>query len=157
MAEKKGKFNIIDLVVIIIIIVIAAGAVYKFSGLNKTAKKVSMETVSYKMKIDALRDYSFKNFQVGDTVFDYTSGNAIGTITDIDWLDAKKPFYTKSGETIEAPIENRYDVILTIEAQATVSNGVYSVNKTYDICANSKRKIYTKYASCTSKIISINE
>ncbi|MEA4972564.1 hypothetical protein SDC9_146983 [bioreactor metagenome] len=157
MAEKKGKFNIIDLIVIIVIIVIAAGAVYKFSGLNKTAKKVSMETVTYDMKIEALRDFSFKNIQVGDTVFDYTSGNAIGTIKDVQWLDATRPFYTTNGETVEATVENRYDVILTVEAQATVSDGVYSVNKTYDICANSKRKIYTKCISCTAKIISINE
>ena len=109
------------------------------------------------MKIEALRDFSYTNTQIGDTVFDYTSGNAIGTIKGIDWLDAKKPFYTIGGETIEAPVENRYDVVLTIDAQATVNDGVYSVNKTYDICANSKREIYTKYVSCTAKIISISE
>lgn len=157
MANKKGKFNIIDLIVVIIIVVIAAGAVYKFSGLSKTTKNASMETVTYQMEIDALRDFSFNNIQIGDTVFDYTSGNAIGTITDIDWLDAKKPLNTINGETIDAPIENRYDVILTIDAQASLSDGVYSVNKTYELCANSKREIYTKYISCTAKIISINK
>jgi len=155
MPGKKGKFNIIDLIVIIVIIVIAAGAVYKFSGLDKTTKKVSLETVTYQMEIEALRDFSYNNIQIGDTVFDYTSGNAIGTITNVEWLDAKKPFNTKSGETVEASIENRYDVILTIEAQASVSDGVYSVNKTYELCANSKREIFTKYISCTSKITSI--
>lgn len=157
MANKKGKFNIIDFIVIIIIVVIIAGAVYKFSGLDKTTKKASIETVTYQMEIEALRDFSFNNIAVGDTVFDYTSGNAIGTITDIEWLDAKKPFYTTSGETIDAPVENRYDVILTVEAQASISDGVYSVNKTYELCANSKREIYTKYVSCTAKIININK
>lgn len=157
MSGKKGRFNIIDFVVVIVIVVIAAGAVYKFSGLERTAKKAEMKTVTYQMEIEALRDFSYNNLQIGDTVFDYTSGNAIGIIRSIDWLDAKKAFYTIDGQTVEAPVENRYDVVLTIDAQATVSGGAYSVNKTYDICANSKREIYTKYVSCTAQIISISE
>ena len=38
MAErKKGRFNIIDGIVVLVIVVIIAGAVYKFHGLDKTS------------------------------------------------------------------------------------------------------------------------
>ena len=76
MAErKKGRFNIIDGIVVLVIVVIIAGAVYKFHGLDKTSKNVNMQTVTYQMKIEALRDYVFNNIKVGDTVYDYTSNN----------------------------------------------------------------------------------
>ncbi len=154
--RKKGRFNIIDGIVVLVIVVIIAGAVYKFHGLDKTSKNVNMQTVTYQMKIEALRDYVFNNIKVGDTVYDYTSNNAIGTITNIEWDDAVRALYTKDGRTVAAPVENRYDVIITIEAQATENNGMYSVNKVYDLCMNSKREIYTKYIDCTAKITSIS-
>ena len=100
--RKKGKFNIIDAVVIVVIVVLIAGAVYKFRGLEKTSTNTSMETVSYEMTIESLRDYAFNNLQAGDTVFDYTSGKAIGTITNIEWKDAVEPFYTIDGQTSTA-------------------------------------------------------
>lgn len=157
MAEKrKGKFNIIDAVVIVVILVLIAGAVYKFRGLDKTSKTSSMETVTYEMTIESLRSYAFDNLQVGDTVFDYTSGNAIGTIVNVEWVDAVDPFYTLDGKTIDAKVENRYDAIVTVEAQASESDGVYFVDRTYELCMNSKRKIYTKYVDCTAVITGIN-
>ena len=154
---RKGKFNILDLAVVVIILVLIFGAVYKFRGLDKTSKSASMETVTYEMTVESLRSYAFDNLQVGDTVFDYTSGNAIGTITNIEWKDATDPFYTTDGQTIEAPVENRYDAVITIEAQATNVDGVYFVDKTYELCVNSKRKVYTKYADCTAVITGINK
>lgn len=155
--ERRGKFNILDLAVVVIILVLIFGAVYKFRGLDKTSKSASMETVTYEMTVESLRNYAFDNLQVGDTVFDYTSGNAIGTITNIEWRDATAPFYTTDGQTIEAPVENRYDAVITIEAQATNVDEVYFVDKTYELCVNSKRKIYTKYADCTAVITGINK
>ena len=101
MAEKrKGKFNIIDGIVILVIIVLICGAVYKFRGLDKTKKNTSMTPITYEFTIESLRNYAFENLQVGDTVYDYTSGNAIGTISNIEWKDAVEPFYTIYGQTV---------------------------------------------------------
>lgn len=154
--RKKGKFNIIDLAVIIVVIVLIAGAIYKFKGLDITNKSATTENITYEMTIKSLRDFAFNNIQEGDTVFDYTSGNPIGTIKSIEWKDSTKPFYTKDGNTVEAPVENKYDAVLTIEAQAVNNDGVYLVDKTYEVCVNSKRKIYTKYVDCTATITGIN-
>lgn len=158
MAEKrKGKFNIIDGIIILVIIVLICGAVYKFRGLDKTKKNTAMTPITYEFTIESLRNYAFENLQVGDTVYDYTSGNAIGTISNIEWKDAVDPFYTIDGQTVEAPVENRYDAVVTVEAQASESDGVYFVDRTYEICVNSQRKIYTKYVDCTAVITGINK
>ncbi len=155
--KKRGKFNIIDGIVIVVILVLIAGAVYKFRGLDKTNKNTALQTINYEFTIESLRDYAFDNLQVGDTIFDYTSGNAIGTITNIEWKDAVEPFYTMDGQTIEAPVENRYDAVVTVEAQASETDGVYFVDRTYEVCVNSQRKIYTKYVDCTAVITGINK
>ncbi|GFI62439.1 hypothetical protein IMSAG049_01621 [Clostridiales bacterium] len=155
-ARKKRKFNMFDFLVGAIVTILIAGTVYKFRGLDKTKTSSAMETVTYELKIDSLRDYAFTNLQEGDTLFDYTSGNAIGTIKEIEWKDAERAFYTIDGQTIMVPVENRYDAYLKVEAQATKSNDVYFVDKTYEICVNSKRKVYTKYADFTAVITDID-
>ena len=155
-SRKKGKFNIFDLLVIIIVVVLIGGAVYKFKGLDKTSNTTPMETMTYEMTIENLRPYAKNNLQVGDVLYDYTSGNSIGTITDIEWLDATDAFYTIDGKTVAAPVENRLDAVMTVEAQAVKTNGVYFVDKTYEVCVNSKRKVFTKFAEFTAVISDVN-
>ena len=157
MKRNKGRFNIIDLAVVVIIILLIVGAVYKFKGLEKTSTSVAMETITYEMTVESLREYAVDNILVGDTLFDYTSGNPIGVIKNIEWKDATEPLYTLDGKTVEAKVENRYDGIFTIEAEAVNNNGVYFVGKTYELCVNSKRNVYTKYTDCMAVITGINK
>ena len=86
--DKKGKLfgkiNIIDFCVIIIVIVLIAGAVYKFKFMDKTSNNVAMQPITYTVKVEKVRDYALNNIEIGDTLFDKTSGNAIGTITNVE-------------------------------------------------------------------------
>jgi len=157
--DKKGrlfgKINVIDCCVVIVILLLAAGAFYKFHGLSKTSTNAVMQPVRYTIEVKRIRDYIHQNVREGDTLFDKTSGNPIGTITKIESTPAKENVLCIDGEIRPGTVENRIDVILTIEANAVVSDKGVFVNRTYELNSNSERGIMTKYFECSGRILDI--
>ncbi len=154
--DEKGKlfglFNAIDFCVIVLVIVLAAGAYYKFRGLDKTSTTASTEKITYTVEIRRLRDYIFQNVKEGDLLYDKTSGNCIGTITKIDGSPAKDFLSCIDGTYKTVEVENRYDVVLTVEGDGVKTDTGYYINKTYELVRNSSRKFMTKYFECEAKI-----
>lgn len=147
-----GKINVIDFCVIILVIVLAAGAYYKFRGLTKTSTNAEMESIPYTIEVKKVRDYIYDNVKEGDLIFDKISGNCIGKITGIEGKPAKDDILCIDGTYRLGDIENRVDVIFTIEGEGTVSEDGYFVNKTYELVSDSDRKFMTKYFECEGKI-----
>ena len=147
-----GKFNVIDLCVVVIVLILAAGTYYKFGVMDKTSTAAAMEPVTYTVKINKIRDYVFNNVKEGDTLYDKTSGNAIGTITKIESQQAKDYVTVENGQVKQAPVENRVDVTFTVEAEAVVNDSGYFVNRTYELLKGSKKKFMTKYFECDGSV-----
>ena len=147
--DKKGKLfgkiNIIDFCVIIIVIVLIAGAVYKFKFMDKTSNNVAMQPITYTVKVEKVRDYALNNIEIGDTLFDKTSGNAIGTITNVE------------SEPATDNVENRINIILTVEAEAVENSSGCYVNRTYELLMGTQKKFMTKYFECDGYINSIQK
>ena len=137
-----GKFNVIDLCVVIIVLILAAGTYYKFGVMDKTSTASAMEPVTYTVKINKIRDYVFNNVKEGDTLYDKTSGNAIGTITKIESQQAKDYVTVEDGQVKQAPVE----------AEAVVNDSGYFVNRTYELLKGSKKKFMTKYFECDGSV-----
>lgn len=156
LADKKGKifgiFNIIDLVLIVIVIVLAIGTFYKFKVLDKTSTSAKLEPVTYTVQIKKVRDYVIKTTENGDTLFDKTSGRPIGKIVNVESVQAKDELQLNDGTTVLAPIENRYDVTLTVEAEAAIEDEGYFVNRTYELLVNSVKKFSTKYFEFEARV-----
>ena len=154
--DKKGKLfgviNAIDAVIALIIIVIAAGAVYKFAFMDKTSTVTPMEPVTYTVEIKKVRSFTMDNVKEGDTLFDTASGSAIGKITKIDYTTAKEPMGLLDGTMIMAEVENRYDVLFTVEAEASTSGDVYYINRSYEVVVGSTREFATKYSQFEGKV-----
>ena len=154
--DKKGKLfglvNAIDAVIALVIIVIAAGAVYKFAFMDKTSTVTPMVPVNYTVEIKQVRDFVMDNVKEGDTFYDAASGGAIGKITKIEYSPAKEPMGLLDGTMIMAEVENRYDVLFTVEAEASTSGDVYFVNRSYELVIGSSREFATKYSLFEGKV-----
>lgn len=154
--KKNGKLfgviNPLDLLVILLIVALAAGAYYKFKVSDKTSTNVAMTPVTYTVEIKKVRNYVFENVKEGDLLYDKTSGNCIGTITKIDGGPAKEPVNMTDGTMVMAEVENRYDVLLTVEAEAVVNDSGHFVNKTYELVCNSLKKFTTKYFEAEGRV-----
>jgi len=159
--DKKGRvfgrISFIDLTVIAVIIVLAIGAVYKFKFMDKTSNTVAMQDVTYTVRIDQVRDYIYDNIEIGDQIFDKASGNAIGTISGIQKEQATDIIMLSDGTAVRGPVENRINIILTIDAKAVKNDSGIFVNRSYELLRGSKRLFITKYFECEGSISSIEE
>ena len=156
LTDKKGKLfgkiNIIDFCVIIVVIVLAVGAFYKFKVVDKTSTSVAMEPITYTVQINRVRDFVFNNIREGDLLYDKTSGNCIGTIVGFEATPAQDRLQMPDGTVIMTEVENRYDVLLTVEGEGVVNESGHFINRTYELIINSSKKFMTKYFECDGKV-----
>lgn len=147
-----GKLSIIDVFVLLIILVIGASLYVKYTVLDVTNLSGGAEPIVYTVTIYGVREYTVNGLQIDDLLYDKnSSGNTIGTITNISTQEAKKAASTTDGMAVLGRFEDHYDVTLTISASGATSDGRYLVNKTYELNANSSRLFNTKF--CTFKAI----
>ncbi|MEA5082670.1 MAG: DUF4330 domain-containing protein [Lachnospiraceae bacterium] len=146
-----GKINVIDCCVLLLIIALGIGAYVKF-GMEKTSNSAAMQPISYSVKIEKVRKVALNNVQIGDTLFDKTSGNAIGTIVAVDSEQATERIKMPNGTIVRGNVENRINLILTVEAEGVVNDSGWFVNKTYELLVGSKKKFITKYFECEGSV-----
>ena len=156
LVDEKGRLfgliNAIDAAIAAVIIVIIAGADYKFAFMDKTSTVTPTEPITYTVEVKKVRNFIFDNVREGDKLFDADSGSEIGTITAIDYVGAKEPMGLADGTLILADVENRYDVVFTVDGDASSSNGVYYVNRNYEVVIGSTKKFATKYSEFEGKV-----
>lgn len=152
-----GVISIIDILVIIVVALLATGIYIRYFSLSKTAIGQESAPITYKMIIDDVRDYTVNSLRVGDTLYNKTASEAIGTITDISVKEAAVWSGTVDGTQKKGIIEGKYDVTLTVEASGVVSEGRYYVSRTTELGANQKNEYVTRYCSITGTVIEINQ
>ena len=148
--KKRGRW--LDILVLVLVVVLIGGAVYKFKKADTTANTGTLTAVTYTVEIQKVRQFAESNIRSGDKLYDKTSGNCIGTVTAVALSPAYEPMVGADGEAVLAPVENRYDVLLTVEAEAQESGGSYYVNRTYELVCNSLKHFATKYFEAEGRI-----
>jgi len=159
--DKKGKLfgriNVIDFSVIVVIVLLVLGAIYKFGIVNNSAEAGSTATqpINYKVLVLNTRWYSYDNIKVGDMLYDKTSGNSIGKIVDVSNEPAFDLVERPNGTALLGEVENRINIILTVEAEGIITSRGHFVNKTYELLIGAKKKFYTKYFECEASVSEI--
>jgi hypothetical protein len=153
--DEKGKLfgmiNAIDCCVLVLIIALGIGAYVKF-GMDKTNNSATMQPISYSVKVEKVRKIALDNVKVGDTLFDKISGNAIGTIVAVDSEQATERIKMPNGTIVRGDVENRINLILTVDAEGIVDDSGWFVNKTYELLVGSKTIFITKYFECEGSV-----
>lgn len=160
--DEKGRLfgviNIIDVIVILLAIVIVCGVYVKFSHNERTSTaSASLQTVTYQMKVPAVRSGIADNLRAGDKIWDQENDVEIGTIKDVQVTEARRAEALTDGTYAEGTVQDRFDVVLTIEGGCQVLNGRYYMNKSDEISVNHEKKSYTKYCKFTGIVIGIEK
>lgn len=151
-----GKISVIDIAVILIIAVLAVGIYIKFLGTTQTITTAGKD-IECTFLVKNIRMFSAEALERGGPVYDKTSKEYIGEITDvrIDKGEYQVNMADGSFETI-AP-EERYNAYVTVEFEGKVGeNGYYTAANKY-LAAGTTLVINTKYAQCESTVYSIKE
>lgn len=152
-----GKINALDLTIVFIVILLCVGTYLKFFALNNTSVTQNMVPIQYDIKIQGSRQFLADALREGDEVFDKTSGNSIGKITSVTQKPAKQYIQLLDASLKECDLPNRYDVIITVDAQAVERDGGYLVNRSYELMMGTNKNFRTKYANATGKVVRIND
>ncbi len=151
---KKHKFTWIDGLALAVVVLLIAGTCVKFLGKDTTAAQNETEKFSYELEIRGLRQVSVDAIAVGDTVYENAGKAQVGSIVDIAVTPAVTTIARSDGTVAEQEVEDRFDVVLTLEAEGIVDGNSHKIG-VYDIMVNHGDTYYTKYSIWSATVRSI--
>lgn len=152
---KKFRLNWIDALIVVLVIGLVAGTYMKFRVSDKTSITEPQSTITYQVQLLNVRQYTVDLLREGDHLYDSESGKDIGVIQSVEAVPATSLAQNQEGQLNWAETDNRFDLILTVEGQGTVSNNVYTINHTYTLNVGSFRQFQTKYTYWQGRVWSI--
>lgn len=157
MIDKNGrlfsKISIIDLLIIVLVLVLAVGLTYRVKNKAVLAGNSTFKVV---LKVEDVRDYTVDAVQVGDVIYEQHA-NKIGVVSDVSYTDAKDIMEDMDGDVFLAPMNERYDLYITLDCTGRISDKGYYANGNRQLSIGGDLPIQSKYIYTTSRIIDIYE
>lgn len=146
-----GKINLFDLLVILLIVVLLFGIGYKFLVLDKEEAANTVE-VTYELKIETVRDVTVNAFREDDTVYHYKLEEPIGKVYAVTTFPAMDTLDTLTGETLSVPVEDRYDLVVTVKGTAVRQDDGNLMMGKVKLVEGTELRVATQLAHCTAVV-----
>lgn len=153
---KERKFKWFHGLVLAVILLLIAGTAVKFLVLDPSSRNKAHLDISYEIKITGVRQYTVDAIEAGDTLYDNSGKGEVGQIAEIRTEQATSLCVFPDGTTDWVPMEDRFDVYLTVRAQAVEDEGEYRVGA-YTMRVNQFSTYFTKYSIWSGRIMEIRE
>lgn len=150
--DKNGRLfglvSLIDVAVIAIAAVLVGALLTKDSASPIVNIAAPMDKISYELTISNMPVGRLNSLKVGEPVYDGDNGNPLGVITDMKVEDCVISILKADGTFDYAPVEGRYNVIMTIEADAITDERQHTyVNRSSLVALGWSLNIHTQ--ACT--------
>lgn len=140
-----GLVSVIDVAVIAVVAVLAFALYTKDTAMPIASAADPMQTIRYEVTITNMPEGRLESLRPEDNIYDRETGNHMGVIKDIRSEDCVISMLKADGTYVMAPIDTRYNVTLTVEAQARVDErGHYYVNRSNIIGVGWSMDFFTK-------------
>ena len=126
----RGRVSIIDIVIIIVVLALAAGFVYR-RGAEPLANILRADdTVHVTFEVNRIRSVIAEDAViVGDRLFrQHAAHQALGTIIAVERRPATEVMQRTDGTAILATMEERYSLLITIEATGNMRTSGFFAN-----------------------------
>jgi len=158
--DEKGRLfrfiNILDLVVLVLL----AGAVSTFAyrTMNSdTARLIGGNDVFYvTFRIERVRDYSVNAVNVGDIIYEQFAAK-LGEVVKVYTGTPHEIVDLNDGTAALFPMEDRFDLYITIEATGTINSGGYYVGGNNHLAPGRDVKIQSNMVLTTARVYKISE
>ena len=151
-----GKISIIDIIVIAVCILVVFSIYVKFNNDDTRAANMDAKTITYTVKIKGIRQGTVDAVRKGDILRENIDDNPLGKIEEIKVEPATQKMNLNNGTWVDAPVEDRYDVILTMKTKAEINDGHIYINRVYELNVNATITFLSKYVQFTGTITGIN-
>ncbi len=154
--KKKAKINVFDIFIALIVVAAIAVVYMFFTSRDNIVEVNSNATVTYKVEFQNVYDEIAYTTKIGDPIRDGVSKINVGEIVDFD----VSPTIRVTEDTIAGVAKNvvvpeRFNVTLTIEAPAVVTDGSVSVNGT-DILVGQQMHMQSKHFSGSGFCVAVS-
>ena len=140
-----GLISIIDVAVIAVVAVLAVALYTKDTAMPIASAADPLQTIRYEVSITNMPEGRLDSLRVEDKIYDRETGNHMGVIKDIQVEDCEISMLKADGTYVMAPIKDRYNVTLTVEAEALLDErGHYYVNRSNILGVGWSMDFYTK-------------
>lgn len=146
-----GKISIVDIIIVLAFAVAVAGFAYKLTSGNTKVAVRADTPIAMELKMEQVRQYSVDAVRIGDKVYE-EHGDLLGTIVASHVEQSRRPGDNGDGTVTYAPMENRYDLYIEIEAVGRVNDGTYYINGSKQFAKGGNVKIESPTMSCTGSI-----
>jgi hypothetical protein len=151
-----GLLNIVDIIVILLVVAVVAGVAAKTSVLKRMVAKSVVSHVSIQVFVDDIMSKEAAVPQVGDAVWELSSGQELGVVTGIQVEDHVEKASDAQGNWHMNPVPGRKTVILTLDCHLPSYNRQFRLG-TMNIKVGSKITIYSDLYQFESVPIGIEE
>lgn len=152
-----GKISIIDIAVVLIVVVLIAGIYVRFSGKAATSVVTDSQKVECIFLVKNVRMYTVEALQKSEKVYDKTSKEYIGDVTDVTYEEGMYQVNMADGSFKPVAPEERYNVYVTVVFDGKTSNDGYYTKANKYLSTGTSLVFNTKYAQCESTVYSIGE
>ena len=150
-----GKINIIDLCVILIIIAAIGVTVFKFKFSAHSDVSDANGTVTYTVTTKGVRDFTVKQFKVGDKMFDKENDKYMGDVVSVSSEPAMDFITCADGSMKYVAMPERYDLTVVVSSQARISGDEIITSGGKQIFLNQKGNYYTQTVITNSQITDV--
>lgn len=165
--DKKGKLfgkvSIVDLFVILVVIVGIVGIFFTkgkldneklLSDNSKMLIKSAAENdkLEIKLKVKEVRDVTRDSIIVGDEVYLVANDKILGTVSRVESVPAVRDVVTNSGVVYSAPVPDRYDVTIVVDADGKKKDEGYYTDSNIHLLYGKEMEIKTSTIQTTPKI-----
>lgn len=160
---KKGKFNVIDALIILLVLACIFAVAYR--AVDGSSATDNLKEYTLNIKIEDIRGTSLNYFIANDSVRLASSNEYIGVFNSISSDFPAIGAYNENGESIFYPElegnsvynEERRMAFGHITVKGIMTDDGFLLNGTKFITLNSELEIVTEHVSAKVKIIGINE
>lgn len=140
----KKKITIVDILIVLAVVFVAVFVFGKFSGTAGASKK----TVTYTVLVTSVMPEVADSMVPDDNVLLDAKGNAYGRVTNVSVSPSQDSYLNQQTEKyVISKLDDRKDVILTLEAEATVNDWGYQIGQQHIRIGEQQNVSATKYVA----------
>ena len=140
-----GFISFIDIVVLAAVALLVVAFFVRanvYSPFTPTAPTV---TVTYTVQIPMVRDTALALMRPGDRLYNRENNAFMGRITDVSATGALSPERIIDGSLVLGAVEERFDVTLTVEVEASVFNNRFFASRLAELNTNANYQFSSRY------------
>lgn len=130
LVDEKGKFlgliNLFDLLVVLLITALIGGVGYKYMVGNQNIALNESE-IEVTLWVEDVKDVTVDVINEGDMIREYDSNLFFGEVISKEVTPHYEEVETAEGEVVNAPVEGKYDVYITLKSRGIVSDNAITI------------------------------